>query len=370
VRAGVVGGVGAAGTVPPAVLEETVCVAATSSAGLRAVIVMAAPRYSSSAPIVCPMPRLAPVNQCGPSGEVAARLGHMPDPTSMTHQHTPDVDFAAHADDMEHSARLRSAVTAQIAAELPLPPDGDGAVVADIGCGTGDMALLLAERVRHTRGRVLAVDREAVLLDRVRQRAEAAGLAGVVHTVRADLVDLPGALPEPVQLLWAGRVVHHVGDQAAAVAALVGALAPGGVLALGESGLQPHCLPWDVGVGRPGIEDRMLAAHDEWFAAMRADLPGSVRDPRGWPAMLRAAGLVDVTARSWLLDRPAPLSAADRDAVLDRLAGWVERADRWLDPDDRASWQRLLDPEDPAWLGHRDDLFMLAAETVHFGRRE
>jgi SAM-dependent methyltransferase len=340
------------GRVAPAVLPETVCAAVGQQLGRD--------RVSDAA--------ARPGDQCGPFGEVAGRLGHMPDPTSMTHQHTPDVDFGAHADDMERSARLRSAVNAQIAAELPLPPDG--AVAADVGCGVGDMALLLAERVRHTRGRVLAADREAVLLDRVRERAAAAGLVGVVHTVRADLAELPGALPEPVHLLWAGHVVHHVGDQAAAVAALAGVLAPGGVLALGERGLLPQSLPWDVGVGRPGIEIRMFAAHNEWFAAMRADLPGSVRDPRGWPVMLRAAGLVDVTARSWLLDRPAPLSAADRNAVLDRLANWVEWADRWLDPDDRASWQRLLDREDPAWLGHRDDLFMLAAETVHYGRRE
>jgi len=283
----------------------------------------------------------------------------------MTHQHTPDVDFAAHADHLEHGARLWSEVSARIAAELPV---AEGAVVADVGCGTGEMSLLLAGRVAPG-GRVLAVDREAVLLDRVRQRAADAGLAGVVSTVQADLADLPGALPEPVQLLWAGHVVHHAGDQAAAVSALAAALAPGGVLALGEGGMQPRSLPWDVGVGRPGIEGRLAAAHEEWFAAMRADLPGSVRDARGWPAMLRAAGLIGVTARSWLLDRPAPLTDEERDGVLHRLAGNVERADRWLLPEDRASWQRLLDPADPAWLGHRDDLAVVAVDTVHIGRR-
>ena len=294
----------------------------------------------------------------------------MTDPTSTTSQHTPDVDFGAHAHDLEQGAGLWSTVSALIAAELPLPlpPHGD-VVVADVGCGTGDMALLFAERVRGTGGRVLAVDREAVLLDRVRERADAAGVAGAVRTVLADLAELPAAMPEPVHLAWAGHVVHHAGDQAAAVAALAGVLAPGGVLALGEGGLQPRCLPWDVGVGRPGIEGRLDAANEEWFVAMRAGLPGSVRDPRGWPAMLRAAGLVEVAARSWLLDRSAPLSAADQHAVLGRLANYVERADRWLDGDDRAAWRRLLDPDDPAWLGGRDDLAVVAVETVHLGRR-
>lgn len=294
--------------------------------------------------------------------------------TNQTNQRTPDVDFSAHVDELEWDARLWSAVNMRIAAELPLPsplggPDSpDSVVVADVGCGTGDMALLFAQRLRQRDGRVLAVDREAALLRRVAERAAAAGLTEAVRTVRADLTQLPGAMPEPAHLVWAGHVVHHAADQGAAVAALAGVLAPGGVLALGEGGLQPRCLPWDVGVGRPGIEGRLDAAHDEWFVAMRADLPGSVRDPRGWPAMLRDVGLVEVTARSWLLDRPAPLSPADRDTMLERLAGRVERADRWLDADDRAAWQRLLDPDDPAWLGHRGDLAVVAVETVHLGR--
>jgi SAM-dependent methyltransferase len=293
-------------------------------------------------------------------------------------QRTPDVDFGAHADELERGARLWSAVSVHIAAELPLPSSPDGVVVADVGCGTGDMALLFAKRLRGTGGaggtggtdgQVLAVDREDALLRRVAERAAAAGLAAAVRTVHADLIQLPGAMPEPVHLAWAGHVVHHAGDQAAAVAALAGVLTPGGVLAVGEGGLPPRCLPWDVGIGRPGIEGRLDVAHEAWFAAMRADLPGSVRDPRGWPAMLRAAGLVEVTARSWLLDRPAPLSPADRDDMLGRLAGRVERAGRWLDADDRAAWHRLLDPDDPAWLGQRDDLAVIAVETVHLGRR-
>jgi SAM-dependent methyltransferase len=288
------------------------------------------------------------------------------DPTSSHRHHTPDIDFAAHAEDLEHGARLWSPVRRLIAAELPVPA---GAAVADVGCGTGEMALLFAARLQASGGRVFAVDRETVLLDRVRERAEAAGLAGLVQPLRADLGELPRVLPQRVQLVWAGHVVHHAGDQAAAVAALAASLAPGGLLALAEGGLAPRCLPWDVGVGQPGLEGRLHAAHDEWFAAMRAGLPGSVRDPRGWPALLRAAGLAEVTARSWLLDRPAPLATADREVVLHRLAGFVQWAASWLSEADRAAWRRLLDPGDAAWLGHRDDLALLAVETVHLGHR-
>lgn len=283
----------------------------------------------------------------------------------MEHTHTPDVDFGAHADDLRQGDLLWSPVTAQIAAELPVPPGG---VVADVGCGTGEMTLLLAGRVGDG-GRVLAVDREPVLLDRVRSRAEEAGLAGRVATVQADLEQLPGALPEPVRLLWAGHVVHHAGDQAAAVAALAASLAPGGVLAIAEGGSPGRWLPWDVGVGRPGLETRLEVAQDEWFGAMRASLPGSVREPRGWPVLLRAAGLVEVTARAWLLHHPAPLPPALQQTVINKLAGRVERAEPWLDDGDRESWGRLLDAAGPDWLGHRDDVELVAVEVVHLGRR-
>ncbi len=280
----------------------------------------------------------------------------------MSHQHTPDIDFGEHTEHLERSAALWADVNERIAAELPIP---HGAVVADIGCGAGDMTMRFAGRA----ARVLAVDREPVLLDAVRKRVDHAGLGDVVRTVQADLADLPGALPELLHLAWLGHVVHHAGDQVAALTALAATLLPGGTLAIAEGGRMPTWLPWDVGVGEPGIERRLDVAQDRWFASMRASLPGSVRDPRGWSALLRAAGLVDVTARAWLLHRPAPLPEHDRVEVLHALASKVERSRQWVEPADLASWERLLDPADAAWLGHRDDLELMAVELVYLGRR-
>lgn len=283
----------------------------------------------------------------------------------MEHTHTPDVDFGTHAHDLEHGDLLWSPVTEQVAQWLPVPA---GAMVADVGCGTGEMTLWLACRVGPG-GRVFAVDREAALLERVRQRAAAAGLGERVTTVLAAIGELPDALPGPVALVWAGHVVHHAGDQAAALGRLAGSLAPGGVLAVAEGGLQPRRLPLDVGVGRPGIETRLKAAHLEWFVAMRASLPGSVRDPRGWPSLLRAAGLDGVTSHGWLLHVPAPLSGPRLAIVLHDLAGQVQRARPWLAEDDLAAWERLLDEDGPDWLGGRDDIELVGAELVYTGIR-
>jgi hypothetical protein len=75
--------------------------------------------------------------------------------------------------------------------------------------------------------------------------------------------------------------------------------------------------------------------------------------------------------KTMLLERPVPLSEADRAQVVAWLAHRVE----WLKPaellsdDDLATWNALLDPENPAWLGHRDDLYAIEARSVHIGRK-
>lgn len=245
----------------------------------------------------------------------------------------------------------------------PLPV---GAVVADVGPGAGTMTVRLAERVGPG-GRVYAVDNDEAMLALVRARAEEAGLGDRVRTVTHDLDDGPVPLPELVSFVWSGACVHHALSWRDAVAGLAGLLEPGGALALGEGGLPMRCLPWDVGVGRPGLEVRLDAAHNEWFTAWFEGRPGVVRESRGWPDLLRAAGLEQVTSRSVLLDRPGPLSGPVRDVVLAELAARVGRARPFLATDDLEAWTRLLDQDSPAWLGDRTDLALLTARTVHTG---
>ncbi|RAS66921.1 methyltransferase family protein [Lentzea atacamensis] len=242
-------------------------------------------------------------------------------------------------------------------------PAGD--VVADIGPGSGTTTVRLAERAN----RVYAVDNDEAMLAMVRERTERAGLGDRVITLLHDLDDGPVPLPEPVSLIWSGACVHHALSWQDAVNGLAGLLAPGGVLALGEGGLPARCLPWDVGVGRPGLEARLDAAHNEWFLAWFESRPGVVRDGRGWPELLRSAGLGDVTSRSILLDLPAPLTPSARQVALAELAARVGRAREFLTQTDRDTWDALLDHTSSTWLGHRDDLALLTARTVHIGRK-
>lgn len=215
----------------------------------------------------------------------------------------------------------------------------------------------------------MAVDAEPAMLDATRGRVLREGLVDRVDLVQADLNEVAGLPAGAFDLVWAGSVVHHVPDQLAAIRRLVALLRPGGMLALAEGGLALRRLPFDVGVGPPGLEARLEAAGAAWFAELRTGLRGAVADPRGWPALLRDVALSDVSARSFLLDAPAPLDPAGRRYLVSTLEALRRREGllALLDGDDAATLDRLLDPADPAWVGGRDDTFLLAAITVHVG---
>lgn len=94
-------------------------------------------------------------------------------------------------------------------------------VVADLGCGTGNAAEVLAPVVR----RVLAVDQSEAMLAAARKRL--AGLRNV-DFVRGDLESLPietGTVDAAVCVL----VLHHLPDPAKAVREMARILRPGGV---------------------------------------------------------------------------------------------------------------------------------------------
>ncbi|CAM4214307.1 trans-aconitate 2-methyltransferase [Kibdelosporangium persicum] len=250
-----------------------------------------------------------------------------------------------------------------------------GSTVVDIGSGAGGMAaqLGLALRARGG-GRLVLVDAVQELLDaateHVRTVLSGPGATVTVDTVLGDAAsdELANQLPA-ADLVWAAAVVHHLRDQQEGVNRLAGLLASGGWLALAEDGLGTQCLPWDLGVGAPGLTDRLIAARKAWFAQMRADIPGSVRLTVGWTRSLADAGLRDVTSFSYLIDHPAPVSEEVRTAVIGWLHHTAEVVTDLLAEDDRTALARLLDPADPAFVGARDDLFYLASTTVNLGRR-
>ncbi|MEU4740107.1 class I SAM-dependent methyltransferase [Actinosynnema sp. NPDC023658] len=301
------------------------------------------------------------------------------DAAARGHSHTHDgidwssrLNFLRQADELD--AEARAVVARRLVRTLPDKP-----TVLDVGCGAGGMSVALVEALSaRGGGTVVLVDSTPELLDAAAHAARSAATYGTDTTratvqVRPVLADLaterPVEIAGPAQLVWASNVVHHLPDQRAAVTALVEAIAPGGWLALAEGGLTGKFLPYDLGIGEPGLQDRLSAARAEWFVRMREDTTDSVRLSGGWNLLLSDTGLVDVTAFSYLIDHPAPPKPAVRDWAVDQLRWHDEVAGHLLHPADRRTVKQLLDPQDPAYLGLRDDVFLLTANTVYLGRK-
>ncbi|MFD0277798.1 class I SAM-dependent methyltransferase [Kitasatospora sp. NPDC127111] len=278
------------------------------------------------------------------------------------HASSADTDWSALAVLLEREGELHTPAFTRAAQWLSDLLDGAPVGrVLDVGSGPGVVAGLLADA--FPAAEVVAVDRSPALLERARTRS-----GGRLATRQADLPAEFGLLGT-ADLVWSSNAVHHLGDQQAALTALAGALRPGGLLAVAERGLPLRFLPRDIGLGRPGLQARLDAAHEDAFTAMRAELPGATAEVEDWPAMLAGAGLVPAGSRTFLVEWPAPLPAAAREhlhAQLDRRRAQVAGG---LDAEDLATLDALLDRDAPTGVLNRPDAFYLTAVTVHTGRK-
>lgn len=101
----------------------------------------------------------------------------------------------------------------------------EGQACLDIGCGPGFFTLALA-RIVGAEGRVIAVDLQQEMLDKLKSRAEAEGLASRIrfHNCRADQI----GLDDSVDFALAFYMVHEVPDQESFFAEVHSLIKPGG----------------------------------------------------------------------------------------------------------------------------------------------
>ncbi len=111
---------------------------------------------------------------------------------------------------------------AEVLARLPLRGDE---TVLDAGCGTGRVTELLLARL--PRGRVVALDASASMLEQARERL--ARFGDQVTYVHADL-EQPLPIDEPVDAVLSTATFHWVLDHDALFANLAAMLRPGGWL--------------------------------------------------------------------------------------------------------------------------------------------
>lgn len=247
----------------------------------------------------------------------------------------------------------------------------DDRTVVDVGAGAGGSAAAFAVALSGTGGVVTVVDSASELLVAAEKRVRAeAGERVDVVAVQADAAsdELLRAVP-PADLVFSSFAVHHLPDQQAGLRRLAELVRPGGRLVVVEAGLEQRMLPWDLGVGDPGLEDRLLAARAAWFREMRTNMEGSVRLTVGWTEALSRAGLRDVHSWSYLIERPPPASAAVLSSAVRRLERSREMWRDLLSTEDLDVLDQLLDVDGPHYLGHRRDVYLLSAHTVYVGTR-
>ncbi|HEV2527146.1 MAG TPA: methyltransferase domain-containing protein [Thermomicrobiales bacterium] len=103
---------------------------------------------------------------------------------------------------------------------------GDETVI-DAGCGTGRVSAQVLERL--PRGRLIAVDRDAAMIQSARTTLGPV-TNGRVRYVRADLLNLDAAVGEPADRVFSTATFHWIDDHARLFGALFRSLRPGGWL--------------------------------------------------------------------------------------------------------------------------------------------
>lgn len=190
-------------------------------------------------------------------------------------------DYSLGVDDAERARLLAQCAMHRAEAGLLLDRIGvrPGDRALDLGCGPLGVLDLLAERV-GVGGRVVGLDREIRYLAIARRELDARGL-GAVELCGGDATgsDLPAA---EFDLVHERLVLNNVPDPGAVVAEMVRLTRPGGHVALQDvDWLTWTCLP----------------EHADWRRltdAVGRVWSGDVHIGRRLPALLRAAGLVDV----------------------------------------------------------------------------
>ncbi|MFD4292787.1 class I SAM-dependent methyltransferase [Rhodococcus sp. NPDC058505] len=221
-------------------------------------------------------------------------------------------------------------------------------LVADIGAGTGTGTLALARRFPDAG--LAAIDRSAVMLDRVRVATAAAGLGDRVRTIRADL-DAAWPDLDSVDVAWAALAMHEVSDPDRVLADVRAALNPGGLLVVVEMEGFPRFLPDDLGFGRTGLEARCHAA------LLRA---GWNAHP-DWREHLEAAGFEVADQRTFAIECAATPNTARYASTFLRRARGVLAETRAAD--DLAALDRVLG-DGPDGLAGRADLTVRGSRTA------
>ena len=131
-----------------------------------------------------------------------------------------------------------------------------GAIVADIGAGTGYFSVRIAKRVLQ--GKVLAADVEPDMVRYLGERARREGLSNVVPVqASADAANLP----EAADLILVVDTYHHIGHRIHYFAKLKESLRPGGRLVIVDfTAASPEGPPLEHRIPPEKVAEELAAA--------------------------------------------------------------------------------------------------------------
>jgi SAM-dependent methyltransferase len=229
--------------------------------------------------------------------------------------------------------------------------------ILDLGCGPAVGTCVLAER--FPAAQVVGVDGSEAMLAAAADRIERSGLG---HRVTTRLGTFPDDLPSlgRTDVVWASLVLHHVGDEVAALRAIRGLVEPDGVLALLELDAPLRVVVPGADADRPGLWERLDAAWTDWFAGMRAELPDA-RESDPYPAMLDAAGFDVVVDDVLTVAVDAPLDGRARQFAQRHVDRMRTALESHAEPADLAALDALAADDG---IARRDDVALRATRHL------
>lgn len=234
-----------------------------------------------------------------------------------------------------------------------------GMRVLDGGCGSGEALAWLGEQVAPS-GEVVGVDLALAHVSAARS------FVGPRTTVlQGNLLSMPLA-PASFDAIWCVNTINHLRDAIRGVRALAALLRPGGRLALGQSSLLPDMyFAWDARLERLSNE-----AVRQYYRARYGVGERELAPVRSLVGLLRGAPLQAVTARTFVIERIAPLKPADEAYLHEAIFRdtWGERLRPYLAEEDYSAVSQLCDPGAAQYALHRPDFHFLQTFTLAVGR--
>ena len=288
-----------------------------------------------------------------------------PNPPHSPHQHQhhdhDNTDWAAMGEQIELDGEVLAGFVHDATRTITERFAGESVrTIVDVGSGPGVGSCTLA--VAFPEATVTAFDASAPLLVRAHARAERLGLGARLGTKVGDL-EHGLTMAEPVDLVWASMMLHHLHDQEAALGVVRRLLRIGGLLAIVEFGAPLVCIPPDDAYA--DLLRRCEAAVRDWLPE---HLPTGPAAPNGPKAALQAAlehaGFGRVEHATLTVELSAPLATEARRFVVQSFTRLREIVETRLDAADLAGLNELLDAHNPRGLAMRDDLLVRAGRTL------